>query len=357
MPANYALDVPSLSVNQRLDTFVGLWDDHWLTALQLAAIGHVSDRPPLESFEPGSRCTICAAFAPKADSITALQGSLITSHTYTTNLRNLTFHKPGCIHHQVRLPLDPRAIIPGLHGGLRVHQLRQNWESKLQPPRPPSASKPIERTQTNPLFTLPPELRLQIYALVLPSLPPVNEIVPLNSDSAVTTTLTAQQKTGPLDKTRTNILQACRTIHAEALSLLYSQTTHKFANTKTLYLFLRHIGDTGRSELRHVDICCGWREDAVAFALLQSCVQLRSMTIRLKRPRLLFPRAPLWVVDGICCLLGLRGLEKVEFEGTGEEGVNCLLEGMGDAKVVTREVMRGRGERGGVREVEGGLDV
>ncbi|GAB7364821.1 hypothetical protein MBLNU230_g5615t1 [Neophaeotheca triangularis] len=354
-------DAASLTVNQRLTTFQGLWEDEWPTALQLAAIGHVSDRPPLESLQEGSRCISCAAFAPKADSIQALQGSVINSHSYTSNLRKLSFHHPGCLHHQVRMPLDPQAIIPGLHGGLRVHQLRQNWESRLQPPSTLPSTNPSQKPNptppSHPLFTLPPELRLQIYTYLLPSLPPFNEIVQRNRDSALPTTLTAQTKTGPLDTTHTNLLATCRLIHAEALPLLYSQTTHQFNSTKVLYLFLRHIGSAGRSELQHVDVVCGHREDAIAFALLGACERLRSVVVRLKRPKLLSERAPLWMVDGVTCLLALRGLERVEFASGREGGVGWLSEGMGDAEVLRRELTRSKGEASGVREIGGGLDV
>ena len=47
---------------ERLQTFEGLWDEYQAAARQLAAIGHVCDKPPLEALEAGSRCISCGMF-------------------------------------------------------------------------------------------------------------------------------------------------------------------------------------------------------------------------------------------------------------------------------------------------------
>lgn len=109
--------------------------------------------------------------------------------------------------------------------------------------------------------------------------------------------------------------------------------------------------------LRSVDVTCGQREDAVAFALLGSCMELRSLTLRLARPKLLLPVAPLWMLDGVASLLALRDLEVVRFAEASFAKHVDMSDDKPDAAVVRRELMRERGEGSGVREVEGVLDL
>jgi hypothetical protein len=211
--------------------------------------------------------------------------------------------------------------------------------------------------QRSGLFSLPTELRLQIYGYILPSLADVTEIVPLHRDSTRIITKAGFSRPGPRDKTKANLLLACRAIYLEALDLLYSNTIFKLDTTRTLYLFLRNIGVVGRQMVRALDVTCGQREDAVAFALLGACQEVKSLRLRLARPRLLVPGAPLWVGDGVACLLALRGLEEVRFgEGSGVVGVD-MSDDKADAGVVRRELMRERGARSGVREVDGVMDL
>lgn len=113
----------------------------------------------------------------------------------------------------------------------------------------------------------------------------------------------------------------------------------------------------GRDRVRGLDVTCGQREDAVAFALMGCCGRLRSLTIRLARPRLLFPMAPLWVSEGVATLLALSGLEEVRFGACCENAKVDLGEGMHDAGVLRRELMRKKGEVSGVRDVDGVLDL
>ncbi|KAI7366384.1 hypothetical protein KC354_g4180 [Hortaea werneckii] len=337
----------------RLETFSGYWDDNEATARQLAAIGHVFDRPPLEAIEEGSRCVSCSCFVKKDLSIRALEGN--STSNYEQSFKNFTYHRSGCIRLQVRIPLEPQATLGGLHGGFRMHELKSKWESRNQPQEPPLPRFHVG--QTSSLFSLPTELRLQIYSMILPALDDITEIVPINRDSARVVTKSGQEKTGPRDLTKSNLLRTCKAIHNEALDLLFTNRVYRFANAKTLYLFLRAIGSTGRALLSRVDIYCGSREDAITFALLATCPKLRHLTLRMPRPRLLFPLAPIWQVDGVACLLALSGLEEVEFKECGASFPRFLREGCHDAELVRRELRRGRGERSCVRWVGGFPDL
>jgi hypothetical protein len=285
-------------------------------------------------------------------SISALESSLVIINSL------LTFHEPKCTRLQLRMPLE------ATKSALDYASLVSRWERRSHAGTPPipaptssSASILTSTHQTSPLFTLPTELRLQIYSYILPSVSALTEIVPLHRDSPRTITKQGFSRPGPRDKTKANLLLTCRAIYSEALDLLFRDTVFKLDTTRALFLFLRNIGPVGRDRVRGLDVTCGQREDAVAFALTSSCEKLRSLTIRLARPRLMFPMAPLWVSEGVACLLALSGLEEVRFgESCGNSKVD-LGEGMHDAGVLRRELMRAKGKASGVREVDGVLDL
>jgi hypothetical protein len=334
----------------RLSTFQDQWPSHQTTARQLAALGHVCDRPPLECLEEGSRCIDCGHFLPMETSVSALESSLVITNSL------LTFHEPKCTRLQLRMPLE------ATRSTLDYSSLVSRWErrSHATPPTTSASTTSTSTTshpQTSPLFALPTELRLQIYSYILPSVSSLTEIVPLHRDSPRTITKQGFSRPGPRDKTKANLLLTCRAIYSEALDLLFRNTVFKLDTTRALFLFLRNIGPVGRDRVRGLDVTCGQREDAVAFALMGCCDRLRSLTIRLARPRLVFPTAPLWITEGVACLLALSGLEEVRF------GASCgnvkvdLGEAMHDAGVLRRELMRAKGEVSGVREVDGVLDL
>lgn len=337
-----------MSFATRLHTFDDQWPNHQTTARQLAALGHVCDRPPLESLEEGSRCVDCGLFLPKQSSVDALEAP-ITSST------PLSFHNPKCTRLQIRMPLESSRET------LDYSSLVNRWEKRSRAIPPGSRRSQEELHQTSGLFSLPTELRLHIYGYILPSLSDtehVIEIVPLHRDSTRVITKAGFDRPGPRDKTKANLLLACKTIYLEALDLLYANTTFKVATTRTLYLFLRNIGKVGRQMLRAVDFTCGQREDAVALALLGSCGELRNVTIRLARPKLLFGlMAPLWIADGVSCLLALSGLEDVKFAPCSTKSAMDMNDGKPDAALLRRELMRPKGAPSGVREVEGVLDL
>ncbi|TKA49900.1 hypothetical protein B0A55_13124 [Friedmanniomyces simplex] len=302
---------PSLTYPERLRTFQGFWDDNEATARQLAAIGHVYDRPPLETLEEGSRCISCSQFVQREWSVRTLEGPLGLPNDYRDRFEGFQFHHMGCIHLQIRIPLEARAIFPPLScSGGSVMNTKDWWERRACRV-PCQRTKGRQKMQTSYLFTLPTELRLQIYAMVLPRLDDITEISTLNKDSSRIATRVGIEKTGPRDLTKTNILRTCKAIHAEALDLLYTNPTYSFENCKVLYLFLRHIGGDGRGLVKAVDIVCGSREDAITLSLLATCYNLKRIVIRLPRARLLVPRAPLWLADGVAALLELRGLQDV----------------------------------------------
>lgn len=325
---------------ERLSTFEVFWDGYETAARQLAAIGHVSDRPPLEALEAGSRCISCGAFVKKDLSIRAL-GDISTGASYDENFENFNFHHPNCIRLQVRIPLEPQALLPGLYGH-RFANVQNMWERRI---KRQNQSAPSEKaSQSSSLFSLPTEVRLEIYAMILPSLDPLTEIVTMNSESPRVITKQGSEKTGPLDLTKPNILRTCRTVNEEAMDIIYAHTTFRFASTKVMYLFLRAIGKNGRSMVTGVDVDCGQRDDAIAFALLASCEKLRRITIRLGRRVLFLPGSPLWLIEGVSCLLSLSGLKEVSFVPS--KFPIWMSDENEDAEVIRKALTRPRGTAG-----------
>ncbi|KAK3067623.1 hypothetical protein LTR53_015402 [Teratosphaeriaceae sp. CCFEE 6253] len=248
----------SLTYLERLQTFQGYWDDNEATARQLAAIGHVYDRPPLEALEEGSRCISCSQFTQREWSIRALEGPLGDSQStnhYAGRFVGFQFHHASCIHLQVRIPLEAEAVFPGLLGGHSVSEARARWEQRISHASPPPMAQSTRtRPQSSPFFRLPTELRLLIYEMVLPKLDEATEITTLNGDSSRIVTRCAHRKRAPRDPTMVNILSTCQAIHGEALDLLYTNRTYVFINCKVLYLFLRHIGAHGRALLSDITL-------------------------------------------------------------------------------------------------------
>ncbi|KAK3691168.1 hypothetical protein LTR37_018822 [Vermiconidia calcicola] len=329
-------NVSSYTYAERLQTFEH-WTDHQATAKQLAAIGHVH-------------------FVKRDLSTIALGDHAAASKSYESDFGNFNFHRPNCTRLQVRIPLEPQALLPGLHG-YRLDSLRSRFERRA--PVSNAASSTERLAQTSSLFSLPTELRLQIYAMVLPTFDPVTELLPLNRDSARVITRMGYEKTGPRDTSKPNLLRTCRTIGEEGLDMLYSNTTFQFQGThatKVMYLFLRSIGKNGRRLIKSVDLQCGNREDAISFALLASCEKLQAITIRLPRPVILFPRAPIWCIDGMSCLLSLSGLKEVTF-GRCESSFNYMDDSKPDSAIIRRELTRAKGTAGDIRSVNGYLDI
>lgn len=333
---------PGPSFSSRLKTFENQWPDHQTTARQLAALGHVCDRPPLESLEEGSRCISCGLFIPKEGSVRALEGPLNT-------VPATPFHNPKCIRLQLRIPINTQST--AIDYASLVNRWNQRRSAAALPPQPTDTRHPSKPSQTgSPLMKLPPELRLQIYFYILPTLPSETELTSLNRDSSriIRTHTGVPIPIAPRGnvKSKLTLLQTCKTLHFEALDYMYAQTTFRVNTTRDLYLFLRTVGPAGRAALRAVDVTCGQREDAVAFALLGACGGMGKLVIRLARGQLLPKGAALWVTEGMGSLLALRGLEEVRFgECCGVVGVD-LGEGMEGAEIIRREVMRGRGEVG-----------
>ncbi|EMC93508.1 hypothetical protein BAUCODRAFT_95278, partial [Baudoinia panamericana UAMH 10762] len=266
-----------MNYTERLATFQGFWDEDDDTARQLAASGHVYDRPPLEALEQGSRCIICGQFVRRDSSIVALSSTpgfetTLWENYHASSSKNFTFHHPRCPMEQCRMPLEPRATMPGFYGDRGTKALPRQWYRRKD--RLPSSFDPPTKRQASPFFALPVELRLTIYTMVLPQLGNAAN-VPWSERV-----------------TEINILRTCAQIRNEALDVLYTGHTFKFANCKTLYMFLRNIGKNGRDLLQAVDTYCRSREDSITFSLLASCPRLRTITIRYPYPRLLIPGAP-----------------------------------------------------------------
>ncbi|EME79733.1 uncharacterized protein MYCFIDRAFT_178296 [Pseudocercospora fijiensis CIRAD86] len=229
---------PELSYPERLATFDGYWDDAEASARQLAATGHVYDRPPLEALEEGSRCISCAAFAPRVASVRILEGPVGDNVTGFERhpARGFNLHHPQCTYLQSRIPLEVRVESAGT--GAQFVDLRSKFErmSTYQPPDSQEQSATTAAVQTCSFFTLPTELRLQIYSYVMPKLDAETKIVPLNYSGRILT--------------ETNLLATCHAIYDEAIEMIFSNITYRFATSKELYIFLRRIGHRGRQLLQ-----------------------------------------------------------------------------------------------------------
>lgn len=225
---------------------------------------------------------------------------------------------------------------------------------QLFEPKPPQA---LPHTQHSSLFVLPTELRLEIYSMIMPSMDTVTEIVPLNRESSRVVTKMAFDKTSRRDTSKCNILLTNKAVYSDAHDMLFATTTYKFDSTKVLYLFLRNIGSHGRQLLKYVDVCCGHREDAVAFSLLAACPELRSITLRLAKTKLLPSNVgrPIWIIDGLASLLELSGLKSVIFSECKDRVY--LGDDTHDAGIVRRELTRSKGAESGVRWVDGIPDL
>ena len=365
----------------RLATFLGpsnypLWQHNLATARSLAALGHVYDRPGIEAIEEGSRCVACVEFVRRETAVRALEGP--GGVRYEAGFDGARFHRARCEFLQIRVPLEPQAVLPGLYGGDVAlggrRRVREGWEERVGRERLGNrAAKPTEGSVQSGtgLFSLPTELRLQIYEYVLPRLEPLEPMEQLHRDSPCLVTQAGRTKPGRLDKTRTAILQTCRTIRNEALDLLFARRTFSLHSAKALYLFLRQIGQSGRDRIQGVDVRYVQREDALAFSLLATCPKLRSLTLRRQLQRLDGVRSsPLWRTDGLAALLEISGLETVTVLGYDAEKALVAesirawrrdtvddAEIVLDEPVLVRELTRPRGTESGVRWVNGLPDL
>ena len=80
-------------------------------------------------------------------------------------------------------------------------------------------------------------------------------------------------------------------------------------------------------------------DHAVAFALLAVCESLQSIRIRLPRPRLFLTRAPVWSMDGMTCLLMLRGLQEATFADETTLPPHYLSDRSGDDAALVRQLL------------------
>ena len=326
---------PSYFHSDRLKTFKDQWNGCEATIRQLAAIGHVCLSPS------SSRCLECQAVVSRESSIKALELSLFNQPGEKPR-EPVTFHHANCNGLQMRIPLDLQSSLPGLHDGYRVSDVRNKFEQRSSGKR--AVASTARETQTSSLFSLPTEIRLEIYSYILPKLEPVTKILPLNPDSYRIVTRTGYEKRHPRDITKTNLLCTCRAVHEEALDLLYSDRTYSFNTTMVLYLFLRHIGESGRRLLRSVDVAGGRREDPIAFALLACCPKLQEITVRLPRWRVVAPRLPLWCMEGLASLVELNELHAARF-GAGKGPRYLLDDEITDAASIQQALTRAMEER------------
>jgi hypothetical protein len=351
MPSSTAT---SLSLPERLLSFEGYWDEDEATARQLAAIGHVYDRPPLAALDEGTYCISCGAFVRREDSITSLQESIFKAPTRRENVtKTFAFHKSNCIRLQLRIPLELQTAPGRLHS--LVHSSHGPYPGS-QVTKLDNLSCGVREARSHPLLALPTEIKMQIYSMIMPAMDRFTTIIATDREGTCLSTLSSFEERRLHILRRLHLLRTCSSIYDDARDIFFHATTYKFESSRVMYLFLRHIGSHGRQLLRSVDVVCGSREDAIAFALLAACPRLRSLAIRLPRPKLLpGNRASLWILDGLACLLELSGLEEVTF---GEcDVLPYLSDNTHDAEVLRRELTRPRGARSGIRWVDGFPDI
>jgi hypothetical protein len=183
----------------RLSTFQDQWPSHQTTARQLAALGHVCDRPPLECLEEGSRCIDCGHFLPMETSVSALESSLVITNSL------LTFHEPKCTRLQLRMPLE------ATRSTLDYSSLVSRWERRSHATPPTTSLRPPHRTP-------PPNLLLHPPQRLLPNRnrPFAPRLAPHNHKARLLPPWTARQnKSKPPPHLQSNLLRSPRLIIPE----------------------------------------------------------------------------------------------------------------------------------------------
>ena len=324
-----------LTYGQRLSTFQRDWSDALDVAVQLAAIGYESIGVVCGTGVT-ARCISCTGWIEKSFAIKAIGNVLPRQSQDLFKLLLFKFHRRGCVRFPLSLPrgLGNYGIIglPNFYRLPYVNEGTPNVNERFD------AQQECDEIQTPRvgLFSLPTEIRLKIYAMVLPRLERTTRMGLLQEDvngaewgdpyapgEASSTYEVTSSRRSPSPSlppsweppvSKLSIACTCRMMRDEALDLLYSQTTFQFhgiEGTKQMHLFLTTVGAAARQMITSVDVECGTCEDAAAFALLSTCPRLRSITLRLPRQILLLPQSPIWVTECVDCMLSLRALTYV----------------------------------------------
>lgn len=350
-------------------------------------MGHIADRPPIEAIEEGSHCITCNIFLPKEDALRALEGPLCRNHVNGDGMPTVpNLHHPNCGRLQVRIPLEGRTVLTGSWSSYRSIRRessrveedddeaeeddQEGEEDATQTQtRHHNWKTPSSKQQQSRLLSLPTELLLEIASYLFPVFPPELQIMPLARDSPHLTTYprlryppqpsSPSSPTPPPTTTFLSLLSTSLTLHTTLLPLLYPpSTTFNFPSSSTLYLFLRHISHAGRLALRHLSLPFSpSRSDAPTLALLSTCPNLRSLTLRIPRAVLLDPRPSLWQIESLATLLEISGLERVEFAGGGGGNTTYMDSTHADGQFLIEKLTRPRGSPSGVRWVGGYPDI
>ena len=348
-------------------------------------MGHIADRPPIEAIEEGSHCISCNIFLPKEDALRALEGPLCRNHVNGDGMPTVpNLHHPNCGRLQVRIPLEGRTVLTGSwssYRSIRRESSRMEEDEdddeaedddggKEDATQTRHDSKKPLASSSNPqsrLLSLPTELLLEIASYIFPAFPSELQIMPLARDSPHLTAyprLRYPPQPDSLPSTMLlssflSLLATSRSLHNTLLPLLYPpSTTFAFASSSTLYLFLRQISHAGRRALRHLSIPFSpSRCDAPTLALLSTCPNLRTLTLRIPRAVLLDPRPSLWQIESLATLLEISGLEEVEFEGGGGGNTTYMDSTHADGQFLIEKLTRPRGSPSGVRWVGGYPDI
>ena len=100
------------------------------------------------------------------------------------------------------------------------------------------------------------------------------------------------------------LLLVSKTTFAEAYHIFYNLNKIVFGDTKTLFIFLKRIGNLRRQEVCHVSFDWAGQCANEAFHLLKSCRKLRTLEIKI-------PSKVLMPFEGYEMLGQIRGLENV----------------------------------------------
>jgi hypothetical protein len=151
---------------------------------------------------------------------------------------------------------------------------------------------------TNPstFLALPLEIRLEIYSYLYihPTVNLYQKLNPLNlRNSHTRDSLTVAQNPVTYGGTiHLALLLACKQIHAEASSILYSSNTFSFNDPKGILAFLGQIGPVNTQFVRTLHIVVPWNQERWVFWPSELLCKLSSDAKNLRNIEITFERIP-----------------------------------------------------------------
>lgn len=157
------------------------------------------------------------------------------------------------------------------------------------------------------LLDLPPEIRNQIYRLVLVQVvsfkPNVRRLFSIAEEH--------EKTLEPYDtETTVSLARTCRQIHDEAIAVYYGGNSFEFENTYDLYVFLYMISWERRRCIEAISFFYQGVCPREAFELLSDCTRLRQLDITISHETTKGARQPqrdIWKANGMLALRRVRG--------------------------------------------------